>query len=35
MSTVGKALQLLSLHQMFHLGQVADIRRADGREPFM
>lgn len=32
-STAGKALLLIALHQMFHGGQMADVRRALGRAP--
>ena len=35
MRTIGRTLHLIALHQMFHLGQVADARRAVGREPFI
>jgi hypothetical protein len=35
MRTVGQTLLVMSLHQMFHLGQVADTRRAAGRKPFV
>ncbi|WZO98755.1 DinB family protein [Isosphaeraceae bacterium EP7] len=34
MKTIGRTFHLVALHQMFHLGQVADARRAAGREPF-
>jgi hypothetical protein len=34
MQTIGRTFHLIALHQMFHLGQVADARRAAGREPF-
>jgi uncharacterized damage-inducible protein DinB len=33
MLTRGQLLLLLALHQMTHLGQIADARRAAGREP--
>jgi hypothetical protein len=32
--TVGKALTAIAMHQMLHLGQVADARRTAGRKPF-
>jgi hypothetical protein len=32
--TVGKALTAIAMHQMLHLGQVADARRVAGRKPF-
>jgi hypothetical protein len=32
--TVGKALTAIAMHQMLHLGQVADARRTMGRKPF-
>jgi len=32
--TVGKALTAIAMHQMLHLGQVADARRVAGRTPF-
>jgi len=35
MRTVGQTLLTIALHQMFHLGQVADARRAAGRKPFI
>jgi DinB superfamily len=35
MKTIGRTLHLIALHQMFHLGQVADARRAAGKEPFV
>ncbi|WP_435008699.1 DinB family protein [Tundrisphaera lichenicola] len=35
MKTVGRTFHLIALHQMFHLGQVADARRAAGKEPFL
>jgi uncharacterized damage-inducible protein DinB len=35
MQTIGRTFHLIALHQMFHLGQVADARRAAGREPFV
>jgi DinB superfamily len=35
MRTVGRTLHLIALHQMFHLGQIADARRAAGKEPFV
>ncbi|MDG3002221.1 DinB family protein [Paludisphaera mucosa] len=35
MRTVGRTFLLIALHQMFHLGQLADARRAVGKEPFM
>lgn len=35
MRTVGRAFHLIALHQMFHLGQVADCRRAVGKRPFV
>ena len=31
--TAGKALLLIALHQMFHAGQAADVRRALQRKP--
>lgn len=31
--TVGDALMLVGLHQEFHMGQLADARRAAGRKP--
>ncbi len=34
MKTVGRTYHLIALHQMFHLGQVSDARRAAGKEPF-
>ena len=35
MRTVGCTYHLIALHQMFHLGQVADARRAAGKRPFV
>jgi hypothetical protein len=35
MKTIGRTFHLIALHQMFHLGQVADARRAAGKEPFV
>jgi hypothetical protein len=35
MKTIGRTFHLIALHQMQHLGQVADARRAAGREPFV
>ena len=35
MRTIGRTFHLIALHQMFHLGQIADARRAAGREPFV
>ncbi len=35
MKTIGRTFHLIALHQMFHLGQVADARRAAGKEPFI
>jgi DinB superfamily len=32
--TVGNALTAIAMHQMLHLGQVADARRTAGRTPF-
>ena len=34
-STVGKVLNFLPMHQEFHMGQLADARRAAGRMPLM
>jgi hypothetical protein len=33
MSTTGQTLLVIALHQMSHLGQLADSRRASGKEP--
>jgi hypothetical protein len=33
MSTMGHTLLVIALHQMSHVGQLADARRASGREP--
>ena len=33
MRTRGHTLLVIALHEMFHLGQLADARRASGREP--
>lgn len=33
MRTTGQTLLVIALHQMSHLGQLADARRASGREP--
>jgi uncharacterized damage-inducible protein DinB len=33
MRTIGQTLSVIALHQMFHLGQIADARRAAGKEP--
>jgi hypothetical protein len=33
MRTIGHTLLVIALHQMSHLGQLADARRASGREP--
>jgi hypothetical protein len=35
MKTIGRTFHLVAMHQMFHLGQVADARRAAGRKPFV
>ncbi|MDB5352030.1 MAG: hypothetical protein JWN86_3277 [Planctomycetota bacterium] len=35
MSTIGQTYLTIAMHQMFHLGQVADVRRAAGRVPFI
>ncbi|WP_165245492.1 DinB family protein [Paludisphaera soli] len=35
MKTIGRTFHLIALHQMFHLGQVADARRTAGKEPFV
>lgn len=35
MRTTGRALMLLSLHQMVHYGQIADARRVAGHKPLM
>lgn len=35
MKTIGRTYHLIALHQMFHLGQVADARRAAGKGPFV
>ncbi|MHC5543497.1 DinB family protein, partial [Singulisphaera rosea] len=35
MKTIGRTYHLIAMHQMFHLGQVADARHAAGREPFV
>jgi hypothetical protein len=35
MATVGRTFTLMALHQMFHSGQLADIRRALGLKPRM
>jgi len=35
MKTIGRTYHLVAMHQMFHLGQVAEARRAAGREPFI
>jgi hypothetical protein len=35
MKTIGRTYDLIALHQMFHLGQLADARRAAGKEPFV
>jgi hypothetical protein len=32
--TVGQAYTAIAMHQMLHLGEVADARRAAGRKPF-
>jgi hypothetical protein len=34
MKTIGRTFHVIALHQMFHLGQVADARRAAGKAPF-
>jgi hypothetical protein len=34
MSTIGRALLVIALHQMVHYGEIADARRAAGRKPF-
>jgi hypothetical protein len=34
MSTIGQTLLVVALHQMLHVGQIADARRAAGRAPF-
>jgi hypothetical protein len=33
MRTMGQTLLVIALHQMVHVGQLADARRASGREP--
>ena len=33
MSTKGHTLLVIALHQMVHVGQLTDVRRASGREP--
>ncbi len=33
MFTMGHTLLVIALHEMFHVGQLADARRASGREP--
>jgi hypothetical protein len=35
MSTIGQTYLTIAMHQMFHLGQVADVRRAAGKVPFV
>jgi hypothetical protein len=35
MTTIGQTFLVMALHQMFHLGQVADARRASRRAPFV
>jgi hypothetical protein len=35
MRTVGQTLLTMAMHQMIHLGQLADTRRAAGRAPFI
>jgi len=35
MKTRGRALMLITIHQMVHYGQIADARRAAGRKPLI
>ena len=33
--TIGETLMMVVIHQEFHLGQIADVRRTAGRKPLM